>query len=194
LKSNESERRKITPLDGVRLTPGERDARAVGEFEQDVVNHLFRHFRLESFLKSHVIEWTYTVVGVRQLSLPGFDKVFPSFPMQLQVQKFRHLPEHLTVSRFFSDLRSQPFIKAYRRLLKEAPEDVREKPIGLVFHWPFLRGGLVIHDQEPDLNVPGVRVFWTCEHNRTFTIEPLTLLLLTIDRLSSGGRWSPDES
>ncbi len=66
--------------------------------------------------------------------------------------------------------------------------------MGLVIDWPYLKmgGGLVLHNQPIDTDIPGMRMLWISPQGEQLVLEPLDTVLDTIDKNCPGGNgWQP---
>jgi hypothetical protein len=65
---------------------------------------------------------------------------------------------------------------------------------GVVFQSRFdFRGGLVLHNHPIDVDVPGSRLLWISERGQQLVLEPLDVLLDSIDRAAPAGKgWTPE--
>ena len=68
------------------------------------------------------------------------------------------------------------------------------KPFGVVIDWPHTKsgGGRVLHNHPIAVRVFGCRLLWICRY-RQLVLEPLNVLLDSIDNAAPGGKgWQPE--
>lgn len=70
----------------------------------------------------------------------------------------------------------------------------RPDNFGVVFHSRFEQGGgLVLHNHLIDVDVPGSRLLWINERGQQLVVEPLHVVLDSLDNAVPGGRgWTPE--
>jgi hypothetical protein len=193
-RNSDRVRRMVTPLDGFMFDAQKQAAIAREQFEEQVVNLLFSCFGLPAAEKHVLRHRCKGRTGHDNLTLADFFESYPSFPLRFVIHRFRGLPRVLTVSQLFGNFARQPFARAFARVYEELDPDSAEKSAGLLFSWPNVNAGLVLHNCPPDLQQPGGRFYWVNPENprECLVLEPLRLLLQS---LSAKGekRWSPDE-
>lgn len=193
---------------------GDKDWRAneQTQFETQIVDHLFNYYDLSRSVRAEIFQETRHGEGQSRLTFQAFFERFPTFPIYLVIRKFRNIVDDASVNRIFSDFLRRKFVKEYEIIEDEIP-DGYEGPVGLVFFWPHLKGqikrkktekvsgvrerggslGLVLHNRHIVQEVPGVRIWWISKGKAQLVIEPLSVLLNSIDKDSSGRKWHPDE-
>jgi len=146
-------------------------------------------------------------MGDGQLTLQAFHELFPTFPCLLLARRWRGIQDKVRLVDFFGNFPKLIFVKAWEAARKDVGGiDGR---LGLVFHWPYLKGqllprdgekparepagglGLVLRNGDPDLTVPGVRVFCVSPAGERLLIEPFSVMLREIDT-ECGGEWQPN--
>lgn len=182
----------VTPIDGVVGKPTLFRKSSRQAFEAATVDFLFTYFRLPGGEKGHMIQRFKERTGEPRLSLYEFHATYPTFPVFFQAYWCGKLTRSLTVSSLFTNFVGQPFTRAYERMQDEVPDDIASQyNLALVFHWPHVAHGLVLHSQPPTEAV-GTQMTWLGKDGRQRTLEPLTTLLAGIDRASEHGRWQPE--
>jgi hypothetical protein len=200
-----SDPKRIAPtMDQLIGELGVEDLKQLAEdrFEDDVVNHLFSRYKLDSRAKQRMLQSAKLNQDHPHLTLAAFYEEFPSFPVYLVARKFPKIREESPVHKIFMDFANRQYTKAYDALADVLPEDVWT--YGLVFHWGYLKrtgrqkvderaSALVLHNRNTLADAPGVRLrWWGADREEPLFLEPLATLLTTIDMESPGERWQPD--
>lgn len=83
-------------------------------------------------------------------------------------------------------------LRQYQRFAEEAAREEERLCCGLVFPWPYLdQYGMVVHNWAAGVDLPGVRIVAVDADGTRLIMEPLKVLLATLDRNSPGKRWRP---
>ncbi len=182
-----------------------------GRFEQFVVRRLMKHLEIpakyEALLRDEyqanyeetrtraqhdLLSWSplaFEDIAPRRLTLTSFQDLFPTFPFRLVAWKCHYIAEKCSLASLFRHPdKLDPFV-VYDHLFEDSPEIWNECWVGLVIDWPTMEksGGLVIHNQPIDTDIPGMRMLWVSPQGRQIVIETLDTVLETMDK-----RW-PDE-
>lgn len=143
----------------------QRDA----QYEDKVVGHLLYRFHLSRFKAQLLMDWQ-RHCGKAALALPAFFRRFPTFPIYLTALQIPFIERECTVRRLFNSMSTRPMVKRYEEFVSEGliPEDFADKALGLVFPWPHIDHGLILHDGLVDIENkpaagtrPQVRLIWT---------------------------------
>ena len=171
------------------------------EYEASVTGVLCRHYKVPTKVRGQMMDEQENLTGVRALTLGVWHEYFPSFPIYLGAVVIPHLPKDSTVSKLFTSFGRRKFMIEYETLLESRPPSADNMATGLVFRWPHLVGpgsgpaGLVLHNRGMVGEVPGVRILWTPpDDGEPLVIEPLSILLRSIDYQADGRRWVPETS
>ena len=184
------------------MSIGEMEAIEEEQYENLIVKYIFDKFRLSTDIKFKMLGERKREFGVGRLTLDDFYYHYPTFPVYLFARKIRKIKEDAPLHRWFSDFARRKFTRKLEELRNTEVPDDWDGPVGLVFHWPHLRGnpltqgesvkrdpkgglGLVVHTGEFDADQPGVRFRWVPPRGGDgLTVEPLSLLFNSI-------RWTP---
>lgn len=182
--------------------------------ESIIVNQLLQRFQLPKLHKVKMLAENERRWGERFLSLDVFFESFPTFPMRLvSVYPFdlwKVMNEDVLFKKFGRSKLVEIYDDQYRSYVEPGEESMvapRDRLLlglptvvpppdtfGVVFQSRFdLRGGLVLHNHLIDVEVPGSRLLWISERGQQLVLEPLDVLLDSIDNAAAGGEgWSPD--
>ncbi len=165
------------------------------QFEDSVVAHLLRHYKLTA-VKPQLQKLSEENTGDRWLTSAAFAEMFPDFPAYLVVRQVQHVIKKSPVHLFWNDFDNLPFIKPYRA----AQAAHSDRPgVALVFSWPYLTAkvgeqpkgpGVIVHDLELP-QVSGARISHVDDETGRWTyLEPLVNFLAALD--SAGDGWKGD--
>lgn len=165
------------------------------EFEDQIVAVLCRHYGVPTIVRERMRTANQDWIGEKVLTFIQWYDFYPEFPMYFGSTVIPHLPKDATVSKLFTSFGTRKFIEEYEVLLESAPTP-DSCPTGLIFKWPYLAGpgspptGLVLHNRSFNEGVAGVRITWISPDTKSrLTIEPLTILLTTLDVETPGKPW-----
>lgn len=184
------------------FAPTADDLRAGREddYEEQIVIRLCKHFQIPPAERERMRRHMEGLTGDPRLTLDMWADRFPTFPIYLGCCIITHVSKKTPVSRLFMDFRGRPFMQEYSALLERRPDNATGRPVGLIFKWPHLDApgspwsGLVLTDRTPTWEVPGVRVTWVPPGDlEPLHIEPLSVLLSSIDHEATGRRWRPED-
>lgn len=173
---------------------------ALRRHEESVVKILLERYRIPEEAKWEMIDRHKIQTRRKDLVLEEFLNSFPTFPVHLDVAIIRRLGETCPVHRMFNNFVGLEVVKVFDRLVEETLNGMGPRRAGVVFNWPYVKdrngdeGNLVIHDYTINVDVPGTRIFWVPENGRQLVVEPLDVLLESIDRDWPVGRgWQPHD-
>jgi len=162
------------------------------DFAEEVVKLLLKRYRISKEHRLAMLEESERRFGTRHLSLDLFLKFFPTFPMVLQCVYIWQIAKRISIADLFGNFGRTPLVQFYEEFYKTAVEDTDSRSFGLVFNWPHVRGGLVLHNHVIDTRVDGTRLLWTSQ-NRQLVVETLGVVLDTLDSEVAGGKgWQPE--
>jgi hypothetical protein len=158
------------------LDGGLSDSAASSEakYEDKVVSYLLYRFHISRH-KSQLLTEAQRRFGRAMLSLPIFFERFPSFPVYLTVAQIPFIERECTVRKLFNSFSTRQMVKKYEEFIDEQllPLEFGDKPLGLVFPWPHIEHGLILHDSFVDFTAkpqpntkPQVRMVWTLSEQK----------------------------
>jgi hypothetical protein len=164
-------------------------------YEESIVTRLIKRYNIPADSEKAIRDLNEQMTDSRQLSLEVFHGLFPTFPMRLAVFRSKKLVKTCSVTSLFKHFHKlDPYI-VFDELFHDQPELWERYHVGLVIDWPYLKmgGGLVIHNQPINTDIPGMRMLWVSPQGRQLVIEPLNTVLNTIDKNCPGGNgWQPE--
>lgn len=180
--------------------PADFEELALRKHEEIVVKILLKRYRIPDEAKWEMIDRYESRTRRKQLVLDEFLESFPTFPVHLDAAVIRKLPNKCMVHQMFNNFAGLDLVKAHDRLVENFGNEVSPRRAGVVFKWPYVKdrngdgGNLVIHDYTIKVDVPGTRIFWVPKEGRQLVVEPLDVLLESIDRdWPCGLGWQPYE-
>lgn len=134
-------------------------AMAQEKFEGKVVEFLLRQFSALSH-KRDLLDLCYESERVRKLRLAYFQEHFHDFPVRLVSKHIRKVAEDANVRLLFMSFSQLPFVAAYDDYWQDVGQEAADssRGFGLIFNWPFLPGGFVLHNINMELDTPGTRL------------------------------------
>lgn len=114
-------------------------------FEDQRVKYVLEEFRMMRHLRS-LLDDGAERYGDRRLTFDGFDAMFPSFPIRLDVHCQGHVAEHCPPSKMFRDFGATFLYRRYLETYVRFQGDAFARPIGLVLPFDGFYGGMVIHN------------------------------------------------
>ncbi len=162
------------------------------EAEEAIAVFVLKHYGLEGYKRElkQLCRETYNVPALR---LEMLQQRFPTFPVYLAFRRVKKLFDKTNLSSLFTSFVSLPFMDDYGVLLDSLEQGLlATKPVGMVFPWRALPGGMVLHNCELDQTQSGVKLLWVYRNKKAkkvqrLVLEPLSSLLRTISQ------WTPDE-
>lgn len=176
-------------------------------YEDRIVSYLTYRYNLSRY-KSTLLTAAQRRFGRPQLLLSVFLDQFPTFPVFLASAKIPYIQEDCSMGRLLLRMSTRKIIQRYQQTIEEdlVPEAFQGKPFGLVFPWPRVEHGLILHDRPVDFQAlptsttkPTVRIVWTLpRQKRTWMNKRCHYPTphLTIERLEQfvdNLSWSPEE-
>jgi hypothetical protein len=152
----------------------ETEANRAAQYEDKTVGHLLYRFHISRY-KARLLMEAQRRIGKSVLSLPIFFEHFPTFPYYLTAAQIPFIERECTVRRLFNSMSTRPMIRRYEDFVDESliPDCFIDKPLGLVFPWPHIEHGLIVHDgavdfdTKPPVNTkPMVRMIWTLSEQK----------------------------
>jgi hypothetical protein len=133
-----------------------------------------------------------------RLSFTAFDTVFPGFPIYLEARPLYALADHSTCSQtalFRNFHRYLPY-RQFEEVLNSAAERAGGRPVGLLYRWPGITYGLILHNGDFLMRdfvqtMPLGNGQVTVCHFRRF-VRTLAVGEWTLESLRAP--WKPDES
>jgi len=163
-------------------------------YEDQVIKVLLARFCKGRALRQQLLDYAEIRTRRRRLSLRLFRQLFPGFPMTLRAVPFAPECTKDALLKLFEGLDNLGLVECYEQARFETmPEDC-DDPFGVVFDWPVANsgGGLVVHNQQIDLRVAGSQLLLTNRFGGSLVVEPLNVLLDTIENEIPGCRnWQP---
>jgi hypothetical protein len=191
-----------------------QDVDAFREHEATVVKMLLDRFDVPSTYKRQMLDENNQRLGERFLSLDMFFKFFPTFPTRLVLLYPYDLRKVMTEEVLFKKFGRSELVKIYDEQYRSYKEPIEEDMVypedrfllglpmsmprptnfGVVFHSKFeMGGGLVLHNHPIDDRVSGSRLLWISESRQRLVLEPLHVVLDSLDNVVPGGNgWSPE--
>ncbi len=130
----------------------------------------------------------------RRLTLESFYRLFPTFPIRLVAWKGKNTVEKCSLASLFRRPEQlDPFV-IYDNLFETSPLTWEMYRVGLAIDWPTMEecGGLVLHNQSIDTDIPGMRILWVSPKGSQLVIETLDTMLETMDKRWPGeDGWPP---
>lgn len=171
--------------------PEDRKARQEAEYEERLVGHLLSRYGLSSY--KNWLRKQNNASGTSVLTLPPFLEHFGQFPVYLSVAKIPGVTKNCTVDKLFNKMSTRKIVDVYATMRDElVPEHYQDYPFALVFPWPYIPKGMVLHDKSVTLDElpvglkkPCVRLVWTLSkrkqrYGKYLVLEPLDQLLAAI--------------
>jgi len=165
-------------------------------WESQVVEWLFVRHRIRGNLRQALRERHLGMTGQEHVTIEAWNDGFPTYPVHFAASMIRRANE-IPHGHLFCRFRETQLARKFDKTADEIGDEI-DKPLALVIRWPQLirsgeaSGGMVLHNREPDLRVPGSRLVWshTEPEYGMLTLQPLSLLIKEIDA-AEGGAWRP---
>lgn len=192
---NEQQRTSLRSLaDSMRPTPQDFAAWGQSRFETDIVIMLCSHHRVPKDVRESLrVSAPGEAAGLKSLQLHDFCYNL-DYPVRLGTDRIPAVAKDAPLSKLFTDFTRRAFIKAYEALEDRESAYADGRPLGLVFHWPYLGGAkaLVLSNREPTWDVPGVRMVWVGKDPTIkLTLELLPVFMASVDRMAGPRGWRP---
>jgi hypothetical protein len=136
------------------------------KLEERRVRLVLDKFGLQKFTRQ-VIDAEYSEgSGERRLTFRGFDVVFPGFPIRLVVTPFYRLADYSTCSQtaLFRNFRHYLPYRQFDDILEATAECGDGRPVGLVYCWPGIKDGLILHTGRFPVNDFAQVLPWKGQH------------------------------
>jgi hypothetical protein len=191
-----------------------QDVDACREHEATVVKMLLDRFDIPNRYKQEMLQENNLRWGERFLSLDRFFKLFPTFPTRLVLLYPFDLRKVMTEDVLFKKFGRSELVEAYDAQYRSYKEPIEEDMVypedrfllglpmsmprptnfGVVLHSRFeMGGGLVLHNHPIDDRVSGSRLLWISESRQRLVLEPLHVVLDSLDNAVPGGNgWIPE--
>jgi hypothetical protein len=152
--------------------------------EERLVKLLLQRFSIPANYKFKMLDLSYRRTDTKALTLDVFFECFPTFPARLV----------LPSTEGYEDSASEDDSAFSTDVLFDSTSRPVLKPFGLVFRSKCDRGGgLVLHNQLIDVDIPGSRLFWVNAAGQQLVIETWEVFLDTLDKAAPGGNgWLPE--
>jgi hypothetical protein len=180
--------------------------------ETSVVTMLLNRFQIPRQCNLKMLDENNLRWGERFLSLDLFFEFFPMFPTRLVLEYPFDLRKVFTAGVLFKNFGGSKLVEVYDRrfwtyvepgtenmvapadrILLGLPPPMPLTNFGVVFHGQFeLGGGLVLHNHPIDVDVPGSRLLWISEAGHQLVLEPLQVLMDSIDNAAGAEGWIPE--
>lgn len=165
------------------------------KYEEKIVNKLLQRYGIDDEYKHQMLQESKDRCDVRSLSLLIFGQFFPTFPIHLQTTYFPNVSQECSVVDMFNRFGDTLLVLRYETIFESVADDDADTPCGMVFEWPYLKGGggMVLHNQPINVDVPGSRFFFVSKRGQQLVMETLDVVLDTIDANAPGGAgWQPE--
>ncbi len=123
------------------------------------------------------------LTGERRLTLDQFWERF-SPPVYLVAVKLGFVIENNPQAQIFAKFTKCSFVKRYLELHDNY--QTLDAPLGMIFGWPGLPGGLILHNGERDQDADGVFTCWRSGDN-WLVLEPFAVYLRSLHQV-----WHPE--
>lgn len=143
--------------------------------ERSRVKLVLRRFGLEDW-SARLLEEQDRLGGPPVLSFEAFDNLFPGFPICLEVLPLYRpgTRDRCSQTAMFRDFRQYT---PYQQFLEIREGRACGRPIGILYRWPSLRDGLILHDG--DFPTKNFKQIYTRGHERV-TVEHFGRFLRTL--------------
>lgn len=165
-------------------------------YEEKVVKALFRRFGVPEKYKWQFLNEYKAATGRKRLTLAYFCTTFPTFPIYLESSFIPFIKDKCTVTDIFSGFDKTVLFQEFEILGEILKGTVEYRHVGIVFFWPHLRkcGGLVLHNRPINTQVPGTRLLWVSKAGEQLVLEPLNVLLDTLDLINWERPWEDEDA
>lgn len=180
-------------------SPEERQSRRQGAYADRMVNFMLSRYKLTRF-RTTMQAAARSSTGNYRLTLDQFAKTF-NFPVYLFADVIPWVTRDMTLDKLFNHFTKRKILTRYEELSSEfTPEEYDGMPSGLIFKWPKISRGLILHNRVTDISEPPsgltrpcVRMIWSpttrtrrnIAGTRYLTLEPLEQFL-------AGVNWEPE--
>ena len=161
------------PLGGINKKGDDREGIDESIFEDELVSYLLGRYGLRDS-KWDILEAQKKSTGGYQLTLYQFQELFGSFPPYLVSTKIKGIAKDLTIRGLCQKFMARKIIKRYKELRETVPLEYRGKLYGMVFNYPYITRGLILHNG--DSHHDGVKIVWS-DGPKQLCIEPFDQFL-----------------
>jgi hypothetical protein len=157
------------------------------KYEGRIVKELLQRYELTD------LTWMLLKEGKRSrrkpaLLLEHFHARFPDFPIHLRAYIINKVSDVYPLYKLFKRLTTLPLYEEYRDLVDSVRSRTESRSVGVVFPWPYIKHGLVLHNHPISTKVQGARMFWVLPEGQ-LVLEPLDVLLNTVDKVKPPHTW-----
>jgi hypothetical protein len=170
-------------------------AARAAKYDKRIAEKLLRRYDIPDEHRDLMLRDSEHRCGIKSLSLFTFHEFYPTFPICLRTTYFPYVSRDCTVADLFKRFDQTMLVLRYETVFEDITEEDAELPCGMVFDWPYLQGGggMVLHNQPINVDVPGTRLFYVSKQGRQLVMETLDVVLDTIDaNAPGGGGWLPE--
>jgi len=175
------------------------------QYEDKAIGYVLYRFHLSRY-KPRLLTEAQHRFGKMALTSALFLDNFPTFPFFLTTARIPYVEKDWTVRKLFNSMSTRQAVKRYEEIVSEGlvPAEFRDKPLGLIFPWPHIDHGLILHDGITDFEAkpaagakPTVRLVWTLsEQKRKWMDEqqgwPTPYLIIeTFEQFLNNVIWEP---
>ena len=121
--------------------------REAANWEVICVKAILREFGLTACIPRLLDEY-WGLEGEKRLTIGAFDRVFPGFPICLEAMPFYRLDSYSTCSQtaLFRNYRRYLPYRWFKRVLENTAHRAEGRPVGLVYRWPGVQNGVILHN------------------------------------------------
>ena len=116
--------------------------------EESRVRLILREFGLQDWATKLLIKDHHHTGEEARLSFATFNAVFPGFPIYLEARPLYALANHSTCSQttLFRNFRQYLPYRQFQEVLDDAVELAGGRPVGMLYRWPGITHGLILHN------------------------------------------------
>lgn len=123
-------------------------------------------------IKKDIQDHCVSAYDTNRLSFSAFYDVLPNFPIKLCIDVRSKKAREITLAKLFSNVESRFFVEAYTSAVEHVDSSADAgKPVGVIVKWPYIDGGMLIHDYPTDPTSKGTRITVSAD-TVSLTIEP----------------------
>lgn len=152
-------------------------------FEHSLVDYLLKKFGMSRW-RGELLQLRRTRIDDSLLQLQDFCYTFTDFPMYLGSRVIPHIAKKNPFSRFFLGFETTQLVQKYDEFLDSMSDEGR--PLGLVFRWPNVPHGMLLHNGVIDHAEDGAKLVW-CRESDQLTLQPFSLFVRSVQT------WRPTE-
>jgi len=141
-------------------------------FEHEVVQTIISKYGLTAYKVDLMDKET------RMYNLDKFSSRFPEFPLYLFSSYIPGLTKSEMVAKMFNNFEKCPFVTTFKDALEEqVPDEFRNYPCGLIFNYPRVPKGMILHSKAIEVTKPGTRLVFSQDNGTVLTLQTFTSLL-----------------